>query len=62
MLAKPNAHTPFHKSLFTGLLYIKTDQINELWANLHTQVRLCYPKENFDWGMREFAIYDNNGI
>jgi len=24
-------------------------------------VRICYPIETFEYGMREFAIYDNNG-
>ena len=50
MLAKPNALTPFHKPLFTGSLYINTDPINELWEPLHTNSRVYYPTENFDWG------------
>jgi hypothetical protein len=25
------------------------------------KARLCYPVENFEYGMREFAVYDNNG-
>jgi len=25
------------------------------------ETRVCYPIENFAYGMREFAIYDNNG-
>ena len=61
MLAKPNAQTPLHKPLFSRSLYIKTDQLNELWETLHTKAWVNYPIWNFDWGMMEFAIYDNNG-
>ncbi len=25
------------------------------------KARLCYDIETFPWGMREFAVYDNNG-
>ena len=25
------------------------------------KVKVVYPIENFEWEMREFAIYDNNG-
>lgn len=31
------------------------------WGELKDKVRLCYPIEDFDHGMREFAISDNNG-
>jgi hypothetical protein len=24
-------------------------------------VKIAYPMEDFEYGMREFAIYDNNG-
>jgi len=30
-------------------------------VRLKDKVRVCYPLENFEYGMREFAIYDNNG-
>lgn len=61
MVAKPNEHTPFEKPQFTGTFYIRTDEVDELWAQLKDKVRICYEIENFEWGMREFAIYDNNG-
>lgn len=61
MLAKPNAHTPFEKPLFTGSFYIKTDDVETLWQQLKTKTNIAYEIETFDWGMREFAIYDNNG-
>jgi hypothetical protein len=28
---------------------------------LCSKLRIFYPLEDFDYGMREFAIYDNNG-
>jgi hypothetical protein len=31
-----------------------------MWSRLKDRVKLCYPIETFDYGMREFAIYDNN--
>ena len=61
MLAKPNEHTPFEKPFFTGSFYFNTDNVNEMWANLKDKARICYEIENFEWEMREFAIYDNNG-
>lgn len=61
MLARPNEHTPFTKAQFTGSLYFNTDDVEALWSNLKDKVSVCYPIETFDWQMREFAIYDNNG-
>lgn len=61
MLAKPNAHTPFNKPVFTGSFYIQTDDVNTLWEQLKDKTSIVYPIETFDWEMREFAIYDNNG-
>jgi len=61
MLAKPNAHTPFEKPTFTGTFYIKTDDVETLWHQLKDKVTVVYELETFDWGMKEFAVYDNNG-
>jgi catechol 2,3-dioxygenase-like lactoylglutathione lyase family enzyme len=61
MLALPNEHMPFEKPTFTGSFYFDTDQVDELWVSLKNDVRVCYPIESFEHGMREFAIYDNNG-
>lgn len=61
MMAKPNAHTPFDKPQFTGSFYIKVDDVETLWNQLKDKVKIAYELETFDWGMREFAIYDNNG-
>ena len=61
MLNTPNAHLPFEKPIWTGSLYIYTDNINDIWRKLESYPHICYPLEQFDYGMREFAIYDNNG-
>lgn len=61
MLSLPNAHIPFDKAIFTGSFYINTDQVDELWDSLKERTRIVYDLQDFDYGMREFAIYDNNG-
>lgn len=61
MLAKPNSHTPFEQPVFTGSFYFNTDNIDQLWEQLKGKVKVCYGIENFEYGMREFAIYDNDG-
>jgi len=61
MLAKPNEHEPFDKPTFTGSFYFITDDVDKLWQNLKDKTKVCYDIEDFDWEMREFAIYDNNG-
>ncbi|HJQ38333.1 MAG TPA: VOC family protein [Thermoanaerobaculia bacterium] len=61
MLALPNAHLPFEKPVFTGSLYFRCDHVDELWQQLRDLANICYPIESFDYGMREFAIFENNG-
>ena len=61
MIALPNAHSKFVKPLFTGSFYIRLDDVDALWAELKDRVTIAYPIEDFDYGMREFAVYDNNG-
>ena len=61
MLATPNAHEPFSAPAFTGSLYLRTDDVDGLWTALRDRVRVCYPIGDFGYGMREFAIHDNNG-
>lgn len=60
MFTRPNEHTPFEKPVFIGSFYIRTN-VNKPWEQLKDRARTIYPIENFDWEMREFAIYDNNG-
>ena len=61
MIAKPNAHTPFDKPMFTGSIYFNVEDVDALWAQLKDKTKVCYPIETFSYGMREFAIFDNNG-
>ena len=61
MIAKPNEHTPFDRPAFTGSFYINTDDVEGWWNKLKDKVNVCYDLETFEYGMREFAIYDNNG-
>jgi len=62
MISVPNAHTNFTKANFTGSIYITVDEnIDDLWNELKDKSELCYAIETFDYGMREFALYDNNG-
>jgi uncharacterized glyoxalase superfamily protein PhnB len=60
MLAIPNEHIPFDKPTFTGSFYINTDNADEVWNTIKDKVNVVYDIENFEWGMREFGIYDNN--
>ena len=61
MVACSNEHIPFEQPLFTGSFYINTDNVDELWQELKDKTQVCYPLEDFYYGMREIAIYDNNG-
>lgn len=61
MICLPNDHIPFDKPHFTGSFYINTNGVDELWEQLKDKLNICYPIENFEYGMREFAVYDNNG-
>jgi len=61
MLARPNHHEQFDKIGFTGSLYFTTDNVEDAWHQLKDKIQVCYAIESFPWGMREFAVYDNNG-
>ena len=61
MISGPNAHTPHKEIGFTGSFYFNTDDVEACWAELKDKARVCYDIETFPWGMREFAVYDNNG-
>jgi len=61
MLSGPNEHEGDVAPEFTGSLYFRVDNVDALWSRLKDHARVCYPIETFEYGMREFAIYDNNG-
>lgn len=61
MLALPNAHLPFEKPLLTGSLYFNTDDVDAWWERLKDKCPVEYPLQDFEYGMREFAVRDNSG-
>jgi uncharacterized glyoxalase superfamily protein PhnB len=61
MISGPNKHEPFSEPKLTGSIYINTDNVDALWEELNEKARICYPIETFEYEMREFGIYDNNG-
>jgi uncharacterized glyoxalase superfamily protein PhnB len=61
MFSGPNEHEDDVAPAFTGSLYFRVSDVDDLWSYLRDRVTVCYPIETFDYGMREFAIYDNNG-
>lgn len=61
MLTKPNQHEKFNGIGITGSFYFNVENADELWDELKDKTKICYEIETFDWEMREFAIYDNNG-
>jgi len=61
MFSRPNEHEPFDKLQCTGSFYFNTTGVDELWHTLKDTPYIYYSLENFDYGMREFAIKDNNG-
>ena len=60
MLVVPKQHADFKETQFTGSVYIHTDDVEKIWKELKDKVEVIYPIDNFEHGMREFAIYDNN--
>src|SRR5439155_6843848 len=61
MLSRPNEHMPYKKIGFTGTFYFNIDDVEAMWAKLKDNTSICYGIETFEYGMREFAIFDNNG-
>ncbi|CEJ68815.1 Glyoxalase-like domain protein [Chryseobacterium oranimense G311] len=61
MLSQPNAYEKKEGIGFTGSFYFNVDNVDDLWEDLKTKAKICYEIETFDWDMREFAVYDNNG-
>lgn len=61
MVSAPNAHENFIKIGFTGSFYFNISMIDDFWHGLKDKIQICYEIEDFEWGMREFAVYDNNG-
>ena len=56
-----NEHRGFIAAAMSGSLYLNVDNIDTVWATLKDNCKVCYPIDDFDYGMREFAVFDNNG-
>lgn len=61
MLSAPNDHEGDTAPAFTGSLYLEVADVDALWDAVRDHARVCYTPETFAYGMREFAIHDNNG-
>ncbi len=61
MFTLRNEHSIFAKPTMTGSIYINPENVDEVWEHLKDKAVIEYPIENFDYGMREFAIRDCNG-
>lgn len=61
MFSLPNEHMNYGTILLTGSLYINVQDVDAVWEQLKDACEVVYPPENFVYGMREFAIRDNNG-
>ena len=64
MLGAPNAHEEWHGPRFTGQLYIALEspaEVDALWQQVRDKATVVYPVDDFDYGMHEFGIRDDNG-
>lgn len=61
MFSLPNEQMNYKTILLTGSIYINVEDVDTLWNLLKDTCAVVYPIENFVYGMREFAIKDNNG-
>lgn len=61
MLSRMSARDGEQRPRFTGALYFRVDDVDTRWLLLCERARVCYPIEDFPYGMREFGIYDPEG-
>ena len=61
MFSVPNEHRKMAAGVMSGSLYFNPDDVEGLWESVKDVCKICYPLARFEYGMREFAIYDNNG-
>ena len=61
MFSKPNEERNIPEPIMSGSLYIEVDDVDSVWDELKYAGNICYPIENFQYGMREFGMFDNNG-
>lgn len=61
MFSRPNEERNIPEPIMSGSLYIEVNDVDSVWDELKYTARICYPIENFEYGMREFGVFDNNG-
>ncbi|TBR40349.1 MULTISPECIES: VOC family protein [Dyella] len=61
MLSRLSEHEGDQRPHFTGSLYFRVDDVDTRWLLLCERATVCYPIEDFPYGMREFGIYDPEG-
>lgn len=61
MFSLPNQNMKHGRIMLSGSIYINAEDVDTLWDLLKDKCEIVYPIENFVYGMREFAIKDNNG-
>ena len=61
MFARPKEDRDNPEPVLSGSLYFYPDQVEDIWESVKDKAEICYPLEEFDYGVREYGIYDNNG-
>ena len=61
MFSRPNSVMAYPAVMCSGSFYITVQNVDEVWTQLEGKCEVVYAPENFIYGMREFAIKDNNG-
>ena len=64
MLAAPNKHFEWKGANFTGQFYIDletAEEVDALWETVKDRVDVIYALDDFDYGMHEFGVRDDNG-
>jgi len=61
MFMTPNEHRNIPEPVMSGSLYLLPDDVDKAWNELKDKCKICFPIQDFEYGMREFSIYDNNG-
>lgn len=59
---KPRLQVLHINDLIILIVYIKNlCELITIEVSLKSKANICHEIKTFEWGMREFAIYDNNG-
>ncbi|MFN8356042.1 MAG: VOC family protein [Spirosomataceae bacterium] len=62
VFSERNTHSSHVQVYFTGSFYFEPTNLNEVWEKVQTKgAQIAWPLETFDYGIKEFGMYDNNG-